>query len=471
MISSRPRGSLRAGPPPVGTTSTPMTDAGTPGRVLSVDRITVPLRRRASLRCTSGAGAALGVGSDPRGSVRTITWKRYRNCVALSSPCSMGSSAAKGLGAVVDAEALPHNGSGYRLAYAWVVKTARSATLTEVAQLAGVSLTTASRAVNGRDRISDTTRKRVLKAAKELAYSPNLVAKSLASGRSSIIGVLLMDSMIHHLAVPIVAGAQAVVLQREFSAIIADARGETGRLPDLAAMLRRRHADGLLVVGNNQGETPSITAQAHIPTVYVHGQTTNTRDVVHLVDDYAGAVIIISHLVELQRERMAHITGPAYSPAAQQRVLGVTKALGEHDLELVTEVKYGPWSQRWARQATREILDEAPHVDAIVCGSDQLAAAALEVVLTTGRRVPEDVAITGYDNWLIFANETDPALTTLDMNLAELGASAVSDLFAMIGGARVGGGSRYHEGVLVVRGSTDPRWSERWPVDRRGTIT
>ena len=349
------------------------------------------------------------------------------------------------------------------------MKTARSATLTEVARLAGVSLTTASRAVNGRNRISGATRTRVLDAAKELAYSPNLVAKSLASGRSSIIGVLLFDSMIHHLAVPIVAGAQAVVQEREFSAIIADAGGETGRLADLAAMLRRR-ADGLLVVGNNQGETPSITAQAHFPTVYVYGQTTNTRDVVHMVDDYAGAVVIISHLVELQRQRMVHITGPAYSPAAQQRVLGITNALHEHGLELVTEVKYGPWSQRWARQATRQVLDERPDIDAIVCGSDQLAAAALEVVLTTGRSVPEDIAITGYDNWPIFANETDPALTTLDMNLAELGASAVSDLFSMIGGAHVGGGSRYHEGVLVVRGSTDPRWSERRPVDGRRTI-
>ena len=335
------------------------------------------------------------------------------------------------------------------------VEAARPSTLTEVARLAGVSLTTASKAVNGRDRVSEATRKRVLRAARELSYAPNLAAKSLASGRSSIIGVLLRDSMIHRLAMPIVVGAQSVLEQREFSAIIADARGDGDRLAELAVTLRQRNVDGLLVVGNNQGETPSITTAAGVPTVYVHGPTANPRDVVHLVDDFAGAVVIVNHLVGVGRSRMAHVTGPDYSPAVQQRVLGVGHALDEHGMVPVTPVRYGPWSQRWARQAAREILEDDPELDAVVCGSDQIAAAVLETVLASGRKVPDDVAVTGYDNWLVFAEETDPALTTVDMNLGLLGASAVSDLFAMIGGSRVGGGTRYHEGTLVVRGSTD----------------
>jgi LacI family transcriptional regulator len=156
---------------------------------------------------------------------------------------------------------------------------------------------------------------------------------------------------------------------------------------------------------------------------------------------------------------MSHITGPKHSPAVQQRVLGVTHALDEHGLRLATSVRYGLWSQRWARQATLEVLAKVPDVDAIACGSDQLAAAALEVVIASGRKVPDDVAITGYDNWAVFAQETDPPLTTLDMNLEDLGAAAVSDLFAMIGGNRVGGGTRHHEGTLVIRGSTDPHLS------------
>lgn len=101
-----------------------------------------------------------------------------------------------------------------------------------------------------------------------------------------------------------------------------------------------------------------------------------------------------------------------------------------------------------------EVLADAPDLDAIACGSDQIAAAVVETVIASGRKVPDDVAITGYDNWLVFAEETDPALTTIDLNLEELGVAAVNDLFAMINGARVGGGTRYHEGTLIIRGST-----------------
>jgi LacI family transcriptional regulator len=346
-----------------------------------------------------------------------------------------------------------------RIAYALAVQAARPPTLTEVARLAGVSLTTASKAINGQDRISEVTRKRVLRAARELSYAPNLVAKSLASGRSSIIGVILRDSLIHRIAMPIVIGAQSVLEQREFSAIIADARGVVDRLAELALTLGRHNVDGLLIVGDNQGKTPSITAPARIPCVYVHGPTTNRRDVVHVVDDFAGSVAVAKHLADLGRARIAHITGPKPSPAVHQRVRGLTHALHEHGLELVGGVRYGPWSQRWARQAAREVLAAAPDLDAIACGSDQIAAAVLETVVASGRNVPDDVAITGYDNWTVFAQETDPALTTVDMDLEHLGAAAVSDLFAMIGGARLGGGTRHHEGTLVVRGSSDPRRS------------
>ena len=339
-------------------------------------------------------------------------------------------------------------------AYAWLVQSDRQSTLTEVARLAGVSLTTASKAINGRDRISEVTRKRVLRAARELSYAPDLVARSLASGRSSTIGVLLRDPMVHRIAMPIVMGAESMLEQWQLSAIIADAREVVDRLADLAAMLRQRHVDGLLIVGDNQGLTPSISASAKIPSVYVHGRTTNPRDVVHLVDDFAGAVAVVNHLVEVGRARIAHITGPEYSPAVQQRVLGVGHALKEHGLQLVGGVRYGQWSQRWARQAARDVLADAPDLDAIACGSDQIAAGVVDSY-RLWPKVPDDVAITGYDNWTVFAEETDPALTTVDMNLEKLGAAAVNDLFAMISSTRVGGGTRHHEGTLVIRGSTD----------------
>ena len=210
------------------------------------------------------------------------------------------------------------------------------------------------------------------------------------------------------------------------------------RLADLAIMLRQRKVEGLLIVGDNQGETPSITASAKLPTVYVHGPTTNSRDVVHLVDDFAGAV-------RVNRPSRGH-RAVTHRPHNRPRLLpgGPTACHGDqprpqhHGLALVSGTRYGPWSQRWASQAARDVLDDVPDVDAIACGSDQIAAAVLETVTSLGRKVPEDIAITGYDNWAIFAEETDPPLTTIDMDLEHFGAAAVSDLFAIISGTASG---------------------------------
>ncbi|MDA8287837.1 MAG: LacI family DNA-binding transcriptional regulator [Actinomycetota bacterium] len=331
---------------------------------------------------------------------------------------------------------------------------ARPSTLSDVAELAGVSLTTASKAVNGQGRIAEATRRRVLRAARQLSYAPNLLAKSLASGRASIVGVLLRDELVHRIAMPIVIGAQSELEPRAFSAILADATGEVSRLGELGILLRQQGADGLVIIGDNQDNTPSISAIVEIPCVYVHGPTTDPRDVVHVSDDFAGGAAVVRHLADLGRSRITHITGPAGSPAVRHRLEGVVHQLGEHGLRLVAAPRFGRWSQRWARSAARDLLSEVPDVDAIVCGSDQIAAAVLESISAAGRKVPDDVAITGYDNWAVFAQETDPGLTTVDMELAHLGAAAVRDLLAIVGGDRPGGGTRLHPGTLIVRGST-----------------
>ena len=139
-----------------------------------------------------------------------------------------------------------------------------------------------------------------------------------------------------------------------------------------------------------------------------------------------------------------------------ERTKGVRSALRTADVTLAAPVRYGQWSQRWGRAAATRLLAEAPDVDAIICGSDQIATGVVEAVRETGRQIPGDVAIAGYDNWAIFALETDPPLTSVDMNLEALGAAAVRDLFGVIDGVPVGGGVRLHECSLVVRGSTVP---------------
>jgi LacI family transcriptional regulator len=330
----------------------------------------------------------------------------------------------------------------------------RAVTLTEVAHRAGVSLTTASKAINGRNRISESTRARVLKAARELSYTPNPMARSLISGRSGTVGVIIIDSMAQRFAVPVMLGAEAALGQIDLSMIVSDARGDQGRLHELARMLRRRKVDGLIVIGDNQGRTPSITADTDVPIVYVYGVTDDPQDIVHVPDDRAGGALITGHVIDIGRRHIAHLTGARRVRAVIERVKGVHERLARDHMTLAGPIEYGRWSQRWGRRAAAELLAHHPEVDAVICGSDQIAAGVVDAVADSGRRIPDDVAITGYDNWPIFADESDPPMTSIDMNLEELGAAAVHDLFSVIDGVHAGGGVRTHACTLVVRGST-----------------
>jgi LacI family transcriptional regulator len=173
-------------------------------------------------------------------------------------------------------------------------------------------------------------------------------------------------------------------------------------------------------------------------------------------DDGEGIGLAVDHLAAIGRRRIVHLTGPAHATAVAHRVAGLSSRLHRHQLKLAAPVGYGEWSQRWARAAATALLRQVPGIDAVLCGSDQLASGVLVALDEMGRRVPDDVAVTGYDNWHVFALETEPQLTTVDLNLEALGAAAARDLFTIIDGAPPQGGVRRHACQLVIRGSTVP---------------
>jgi LacI family transcriptional regulator len=330
----------------------------------------------------------------------------------------------------------------------------RPATLIEVAERAGVSLTTASKAINGKSRVAEETRARVMAAARELSFTPNPIARGLTTGRTSTVGLIIADSMSHRFAVPVMLGAEAALGEIELSMITCDARGDQARSLELARMLAARKVDGVLIVGDNNAVTASVTAHIGVPVVYVYGESDDADDVVHMPDDHGGIGLVVDHLVASGRRRIAHLTGPRHTSAVSQRVNGLMARLDRHQLPLAAPIGYGEWSQRWARAAATALLAQVPDIDALLCGSDQIASGALVALDELGRRVPGSIAVTGYDNWRVFALETEPQLTTVDMNLEALGAAAARDLFTLIDGAPRQGGVRRHPCQLVVRGSS-----------------
>ncbi|NUR70713.1 MAG: LacI family DNA-binding transcriptional regulator [Hamadaea sp.] len=328
-------------------------------------------------------------------------------------------------------------------------------TLTDVAQLAGVSVATASKALNAKGEVAPDTRQRVLQAAEQLAFQPNVLARGLISGRTRTIG-LLTDELAGRFSIPILLGAENALGNEQMSVLLCDARGDAIRRRHYIRTLVARQVDGFIVVGDSNDVTPSLGREIPVPVVYVYGQSTDPDDLSLLADDEGGARLVVEHLIAQRRRRIGHITGPETYRAARDRVTGARAVLAEHGLSLVGgEPLYGEWSQRWGRHATRQLLTAHPETDALFCGNDQIAVGALQVLQEMDRRVPDDVAVVGYDNWEVLAADCRPPLTTVDLNLEQLGATAVRHLFAALDGKPTTGVLR-QPCRLVVRESTGP---------------
>lgn len=329
-----------------------------------------------------------------------------------------------------------------------------SVTLSDVARLAGVSVATASKSLNAQAEVASETRRRVQRAAAELSYQPNVLARGLISGRTRTVG-LLTDELGGRFAIPILAGAENALGNEQMSVLLCDARGDAIRRQHYIRTLLARQVDGFIIVGDSNDLRPSLTRDIPVPVVYVYGESTDPDDLSILADDEGGARLAVEHLLSHHRRKIGHITGPASYRAARDRVTGIRRALHDAGLALVGEPWHGEWSQRWGRHAARTLITAHPEIDAILCGSDQIATGVAAALRDLGRRIPDDVAIVGYDNWEVFAADCLPPLTTIDLNLEQLGATAVKHLFTALDGQRPSGVIR-QSGKLVVRESTGP---------------
>ena len=330
----------------------------------------------------------------------------------------------------------------------------RSATLSDVARLAGVSVATASKALNGRTQVRAETRARVLEAANRLSFSPNALARGLLAGRSGTVGLITSD-LEGRFSIPVLMGAEDAFGAGKVAVFLCDARGDTIREQHHVQALLGRKVDGLIVVGSRTDPRPSLGQEVPVPVVYAYAPSEDPRDLSIVPDNVGAGRLAIEHLIACGRRRIAHVSGDPSYGASQDRAVGTRAALAAAGLPLIGEVRFGAWSEGWGRAATAILLDEHADVDAILCGSDQVARGVMDTLRDRGRRVPEDVAVMGFDNWEILATNARPPLTTIDMNFETLGRTAAQRLFSAIDGVP-------HFGLealptrVVIRGSTAP---------------
>jgi LacI family transcriptional regulator len=304
--------------------------------------------------------------------------------------------------------------------------------ITDVAALAGVSTSTASKALNDTGQLREETRERVRRAAEQLGFTPDSRGRALSSGRSYTVGLITTDSS-GRFSIPIMLGAEDALSAGEMALVLCDTRDDALRESHYLKSLVARRVDGIIVTGRRT--EPRAPIEVPMPVVYAFSPSTDPADTSVVMDDYGGAASAVRHLLSLGRRRIAHVTGPATHRSAVVRASATLETAGD---ALVGEPLHGEWSERWGRHAV-DVLLRTGEVDAISCGSDQIARGVCDRLRELGRGVPDDVAVTGFDNWSVMALASRPPLTTVDLRLEELGRRTAQLLLEMIGGAAPSG--------------------------------
>ncbi|MEV4172984.1 LacI family DNA-binding transcriptional regulator [Nonomuraea sp. NPDC049709] len=332
-------------------------------------------------------------------------------------------------------------------------RAAKPATIRDVAAAAAVSIGTASKALNGRGRLRDETRDRVLAAAERLGFRPNPLAQGLLAGRTYTVGLVTGDSY-GRFSIPVMLGAEDALGSGQISVFLCDTRDDPIRERHYVDRLLARRVEGVIVTGRRTEPRPSIGRDLPVPVVYAMTRSADESDISIIPDDEGGGALATRHLLATGRTRIGHVTGPERFQAARDRARGLSTALAQAGLEPAGELLFGQWSEEWGRQAADILLHAAPDVDAVFCGSDQIARGVAETLREAGRRVPDDVALVGFDNWEPMALGCRPPLTTVDMNLGEIGRLAARHLLDAIAGRPAPGGVLTVPATLVPRAST-----------------
>jgi LacI family transcriptional regulator len=325
-------------------------------------------------------------------------------------------------------------------------------TIHDVAKAAGVSISTASNALNGTGRTNAKTVEKVRRVAEEIGFRPNALARGLLTKRSHAIGMLTNDTY-GRLTLPMAAGVSEVLVDHGVSVFLC----ATNNDPRLARLhmesLRDRQVDGIIFTATRLDQKPPAElANLNIPIVYVFAEGP-PESVTFIPDDAQGARLAVDHLKSIGRSTIIHITGESGYRAAQIRAQAY-----RDEIDGSGTVMFGEWSEEWGREAVEAVFsksDKSPGEipDAIFCGSDEIARGAIDALRDMDVRVPEDVAVMGFDNWEVVARQTRPPLTTIDMELKELGHQAGLAILALSKGQPVTAGSIKLPCSLIVRQS------------------
>jgi DNA-binding LacI/PurR family transcriptional regulator len=330
------------------------------------------------------------------------------------------------------------------------------ATLEDVAARAGVSRATASRVVNGARRVAPSTRRAVEAAIAELGYAPNRAARSLAAHRSDTVALVVSETTGRLFADPFfgrtIRGVAAVLGATDYQLVLVTVEGDDDRDRVERHLLRGNAAGALLLSTRTDDPLPRRLHDAGLPCVLV-GRPAGDLPLGYVdADNAGGARRAVAHLVDRGRRLVGTVAGPADMVPGEDRLAGWRQALVDAGrLPSPTLVASADFTRAGGRAATDELLARQPGLDGLFVASDLMALGALDALRAAGRRVPDDVAVVGFDDSELAAS-ADPPLTTVRQPIEDLGRRVAGALLAQLGGGEPT--TEVLRTELVVRSST-----------------
>lgn len=334
-----------------------------------------------------------------------------------------------------------------------IVQMPRRVTMTDVAQEAGVSVMTVSRVVNNKADVSPATRQRVLAVIERLGYRPSGIARGLATKHTATLGVVVPD-IANPFFASVVRGAENQAYAAGYSVFLCNTDEDPERELAVLQSLEEKRVDGLMLCASRLPEAQLQAIVEHFPAVVLlfrrlQGDCIKTV----LIDDELGAQAATQHLLNAGHRNIGFLAGPPLSYSGQGRVRGYRLTMDAAGLEVDSRwIRHSAPKVEDGRLCAHELLSVAPELTAILCFNDLIAVGALQACAEMGKRIPDDLAIIGFDDIHLAALVTPP-LTTCRIPQYDLGSKAMHVLLNQVDECEDEDDEIIIRPELIVRGS------------------
>ncbi len=326
-----------------------------------------------------------------------------------------------------------------------------SLTLKDIAKEAGVSYATVSRALSGHPEVNKITRKKIIKIAEKMGYQPNAIAQGLVKNETKTIGLIIPD--ITNPFFPAIArGVEEAAIEKGYSTFLCNTNWNKNIEKKYLNVLIQKQVDGLILTPSSESTTHlKFIEELSPPKVFIN-KIINNSDTSIIIDNIKGAYQAVEHLINKGHKKIAYIGGEKYSTANKERLRGYKKAMQQNDLPVNNDyVKMKGFNRDSGYFIMKEmLLGESFEITAVFSANDMLALGVIQAIRESNLKIPEDIAIVGFDD-IEFASLPEIQLTTVSQPKYQMGQIAFDVLYEKLKGQKANERRIILEPSLVIR--------------------